>query len=47
MLRILLTVLVVQSVIGTAAAALKPIEADIHPVDNKVLAAYKATPRVS
>src|SRR6266542_4162589 len=45
MMRILLTVLVVQSVIGTAGAALKPIETDIHPVYNKALAVYKTTPQ--
>jgi len=30
-MRILLAVLVVESVIGAASAALKPIETDIHP----------------
>jgi acetyl esterase/lipase len=45
MMRILLTVLVVQSVIAAASAALKPMEKDIHPVDNKALAVYKTTPQ--
>jgi hypothetical protein len=35
MMRILLSVLVVQSLIGSASAALKPIEKDIRPVDNE------------
>ena len=44
-MRILLAVLVVESVIGAASAALKPIETDIHPVDNKAAAVYKTTPQ--
>ena len=44
-MRILLAVLVVQSVIGAASAALKPIDTDIHPVDHKGVAVYKTTPQ--
>jgi acetyl esterase len=44
-MRILLAVLVVESVIGTASAALKPIDMDIHPVDSKAMAVYKRTPQ--
>ncbi len=44
-MRILLTLLVVHSAIGSASAALKPIEVDIHPVDNKAVAVYKITPQ--
>ena len=44
-MRILLAVLVAESVIGAASAALKPIETDIHPVDNKAAAVYKTTPQ--
>jgi hypothetical protein len=46
-MRILLAlaVLVVESVVGTASAALKPIDTDVHPVDNKAVAVYKATPQ--
>ena len=42
-MRILLAVLVVQSVIGAASAALKPIETNIHPVGNRAVAVYKST----
>jgi len=45
MMRILIPVLVVQSAIGSASAALKPIEANIYPVDNKAVAVYKTTPQ--
>jgi hypothetical protein len=41
----LLAVLVFGSVIGVASAALKPIETDIRPVDNKAVAVYKTTPQ--
>jgi hypothetical protein len=44
-MRILIAVLVAESVIGAASAALKPVETDIHPVDNKAVAVYKATPQ--
>jgi hypothetical protein len=44
-MRILIAMLVVESVIGAASAALKPIETDIHPVDNKAMAVYKTTPQ--
>ncbi len=44
-MRILLSLLVIESVIGVASAALKPIDADIHPVDNKTAAVYKTTPQ--
>ena len=44
-MRVLLAVLVVESVIGVASAALKPIETDVHPVDNKAMAVYKTTPQ--
>jgi acetyl esterase len=44
-MRILLAVLTVQSVIGAASAALKPIETDVRPVDNKAVAVYKTTPQ--
>lgn len=44
-MRILPAVLIVQSVIGVASAALKPIETDIRPVDNKAAAVYKITPQ--
>lgn len=30
---------------GAASAALKPIEADLHPVGNKAVAVYKTTPQ--
>ena len=40
-----MVLLVVESIIGTAAAALKPIETDIHPVDNKTVVVYKTTPQ--
>jgi len=43
-MRILLTALIIESVIGSASAALKPIET-VHPVNNKTLAVYKATPQ--
>src|SRR5262249_2967846 len=29
----------------SASAALKPMEADIHPIDNKAVAKYKTTPQ--
>ena len=44
-MRILLAVLVVESVIGAASAALKPTETDVHPVDSKAVAVYKTTPQ--
>ena len=44
-MRILLAVLVVESVSAAASAALKPIDTDIHPVDNKSVAVYKTTPQ--
>jgi acetyl esterase len=44
-MRVLLAVLAVQSVIGAASAALKPIGSDIRPVDNKAVAVYKTTPQ--
>jgi acetyl esterase/lipase len=44
-MRILLSLLVIESVIGVASATLKPIDADIHPVDNKTVAVYKTTPQ--
>lgn len=44
-MRILPAVLLVQSVIGAASAALKPIETDLRPVDNKAVAVYKTTPQ--
>ena len=44
-MRILLAVLVIHSVIGTTSAALKPLETDMHPVDNKAVAVYKTTPQ--
>src|ERR1041384_3233137 len=44
-MRILPAVLIVQLVIGAAAAALKAIEADVRPVDNKAVAVYKTTPQ--
>src|SRR5262249_22987644 len=42
-MRILLAVLVVHVAIDSALATLKPIQADIHPVDNKAVAVYKTT----
>jgi len=44
-MRILLAMLAVQSVISTVSAALKPLTTEIHPVDNKAVAVYKATPQ--
>jgi acetyl esterase/lipase len=44
-MRILLAALAVQSVLGTASAALKLIETNIHPVDDKAVAVYKTTPQ--
>jgi hypothetical protein len=44
-MRILPAVLIIQSVIEVASAALKPIETDIRPVDNKAAAVYKTTPQ--
>jgi acetyl esterase len=44
-MRILPAVLVIASVIGAASAALKPIDADFHPVDNQAVAVYKTTPQ--
>jgi acetyl esterase len=41
----ILIVLIFGSVIGAASAALKPIEIDIRPVDNKAVAVYKTTPQ--
>ena len=41
----LLAVFALLSVTGAASAALKPIEYDIHPVDNKAVAVYKPTPQ--
>jgi hypothetical protein len=45
-MRILPAVLIVQSVIGAASAALRPFETDIRPVDNKAAAepAQSSTP---
>jgi hypothetical protein len=44
-MRILPAVLVVESVIGAASAALKPIETDTHPVNSKAAAVIKTSPR--
>jgi acetyl esterase/lipase len=44
-MRVLFTVLAVQSIIGAASAALKPIGSDIRPVGNKAVALYKTTPQ--
>ncbi len=44
-MRTLVTVLIAVSITGTASAALKPIETDIHPVGNKAVAVYKTTPQ--
>lgn len=44
-MRLLPAVLIVQSVIGAASAALKPIETNVRPVDNKAVAVYKTTPQ--
>jgi hypothetical protein len=34
-MRLLAAVVIVQSVIGAASAALKPIETNVRPVNNK------------
>jgi acetyl esterase len=44
-MRILLAVLIVESIIGAASAALKPIDLEIHPIDHKTVAVYKITPQ--
>src|SRR5690349_11822002 len=44
-MRILLAILVLNAVIGAGLAALKPIDKDFHPVDNKAVAVYKTTPQ--
>ncbi|MBZ5617820.1 MAG: carboxylesterase family protein [Acidobacteriia bacterium] len=31
--------------VGAVGAALRPIEADLHPIGNKALVVYKATPQ--
>jgi acetyl esterase len=44
-MRSLLVALAIQSVIGVASAALKPIATDIHPADKKAVVTYKTTPQ--
>ena len=45
-MRILVVMLIAQVAIGTAAAALKPIDGDIRPVENTAVVVYKTTPQV-
>lgn len=44
-LVLMLIMLISQAAVGTAAAALRPIGTDVHPVDNKAVAVYKTTPQ--
>jgi acetyl esterase len=42
-MRSRLFVIALVSLVGSASAALKPLEADFHPIGNKAVAVYKIT----
>ncbi|HXK02044.1 MAG TPA: alpha/beta hydrolase [Verrucomicrobiae bacterium] len=44
-MRLFLAVLVLDSVVGAASGALKPIKGDVRRVDDKAVAIYKTTPQ--